>query len=192
MTDRNRPIEELEAELRSRGATFHASDDFDEEMRESFLRHVLAFDEEPETTIRQELAARGRDIAGDLWALIGQFAELNIVLERTDHLDDAALFEFLLGYLDEPVYIPGDPNTIMHVDLLGGGSEEDQTLFLRYYASDEDRELWKREFPREKLPARERRPYDRDRLLPTAEEVREAVSPKRGARGEMGPRLWDL
>ncbi|HYK04782.1 MAG TPA: hypothetical protein VE974_23720 [Thermoanaerobaculia bacterium] len=51
MTERKRQIEELEAELRSRGASFHIGDDFDEEMRESFLRHVLSFEDEPETTI---------------------------------------------------------------------------------------------------------------------------------------------
>lgn len=35
MTERTRQIEELEAELRTRGASFHVGDDFDEEMRES-------------------------------------------------------------------------------------------------------------------------------------------------------------
>ncbi len=35
MTERTRRIEELEAELRTRGASFHVGADFDEEMRES-------------------------------------------------------------------------------------------------------------------------------------------------------------
>ena len=59
MTERTREIEALEAELRTRGASFHVSDDFDEEMRESFLRHVLAFEDQPETTIRAQFAASG-------------------------------------------------------------------------------------------------------------------------------------
>src|SRR5256885_12143507 len=166
MKHRTQQIEELEAELRSRGATFHVGDDFDDEMRESFLRHVLAFEEEPMTTLREELASRGREVPGDLWSLIARLAELNIVIESTDHLDDAALLEFLLGYLDEPVHVPHEPDTIMHMDVIGSASEEDTALFLRYYASEEDRELWKRAFPDEEIPLREPHPYDRDRFLP--------------------------
>lgn len=172
MSKRERQIEELEAELRTRGASFHVDDNLDEELRESFFRHVLAFEEEPETTIRAQFAARGYDVPPDLWTLIARLAELNVAIERTDHLDDAALCEFLLGYIDEPLHLPNDPLTIMHVDLLGGGSDEDNDLYLRYYASDEDREHWMREFPDDTLPPRERPPHDRDRLLPTAEDLR--------------------
>ena len=171
MTERKQQIEELEAELRTRGASFHVGDDFDEEMRESFLRHVLAFEDQPETTIRAQFAASGYDAPQDLWTLIGRLAELNIVIERTDHLDDAALCEFLLGFLDEPLHLLNDPGTIMHVDLIGSGSDEDNALFLRYYASDEEREHWMRELPNATLPPRERPRHDRDRLLPTAEDV---------------------
>ena len=158
MTDRKRQIEELEAELRTRGASFHVGDDFDEEMRESFLRHVLAFEDQPETTIRARLAAYRYDTPPDLWTLIRRLAELNIVVERTDHLDDAALCEFLLSSLDEPLHLPNDPETITHIDLVSSGSDEDNALFFRYYASDEERELWMREFPDETLPPRERPP----------------------------------
>ena len=35
MAERTRQIEELEAELRARGASFHVGVDFDEEMREA-------------------------------------------------------------------------------------------------------------------------------------------------------------
>lgn len=147
MTERTRQIEELAAELRTRGASFHVGDDFDEEMHESFLRRVLAFEDEPETTIRAQFAASGYDAPRDLWTLIGRLAELNIVIERTNHLDDAALCEFLLGSLDEPLHLPNYPETITHIDLVGSGSDEDNALFFRYYASDEEREHWMREFP---------------------------------------------
>ena len=61
------------------------------------------------------------------------------------------------------------------VDIIGSGSAEDTALFLRYYATDEDRELWKRELPDEDIPPREGLPFDRDRLLPTGEDVRRLV-----------------
>jgi hypothetical protein len=181
MQHRTRQIEELEAELRTRGASFHVGDDFDEEMRESFLRHVLAFEDEPETTIRARFAASGYDAPQDLWTLIGRLAELNIVIEQTDHLDDAALYGFLLGFLDEPLHLLSDPETIMHIDLVGSGSDEDNAVFFRYYASDEEREHWMREFPDETLPPRERPPHDRDRLLPTSEDVRQQALHRREA-----------
>jgi len=38
---RRQAIEDLEAELRSRGAEFMVDDGFDEQMTESFLEHVL-------------------------------------------------------------------------------------------------------------------------------------------------------
>jgi len=175
MKQRKEQIERLETELRSRGATLGFSDDFDDDMRESFLRHVLALEEEPTTTIREQLAARGQEVPGDLWSLIAGLAELNIVIAHTDHLDDQTLFERLLGYLDEGGLGADDPNTVTYVDIIGSGSEEDTTLFLRYYATDEDRELWKRELPDEDIPPREGLPFDRDRLLPTGEDVRRLV-----------------
>ena len=172
MKDRTRVIEELEAELHARGASFVIGGDLDEEIRESFLRDALAFEDEPTTTIRQELAARGEEVSRDLWLLIAQLARLGIVIECTDHLDDDALLAFLLDYADEPDYIPMDDATVMHVDILGSGSEEDHALYLRYYAAAEDREFWSEEFPDEALPPSERPPFDRDRFLPTAEDVR--------------------
>lgn len=141
----------------------------DEKMRESFLRDLAALEDEPTTTIREELAARGEEVPRDLWVLIARLAGLGIVIERTDHLDDDALLAFLLDYVDEPAYIPMDDATVMHVDVLGDGSED---LYLRYYANDEEREWWKEDFPDEELPPSEKPPFDRDRFLPTAEDVR--------------------
>ena len=171
MKDRASRIEELEAELRARGASFYVGDDFDEGMRESFLERVLAFEEEPTTTVREALAARGREVPDDLWALIAVFAELHIVLDHTDHLDDAQLLQFLRGCLDEPIHVASDPGTVMHIDVVGSGSDEDTAAYLRYYASRQEWRRWKREFPDEEIPPRERPPFDRDRLLPRAGEA---------------------
>ncbi|HUP59662.1 MAG TPA: hypothetical protein VNA69_04515 [Thermoanaerobaculia bacterium] len=168
MKDRTARIEELEAEIRSRGGSTFIDDEFDEGLLESFLKEVLAFEDGPETTIREELAARGHEVPHDLWDLIVRLAEMNIVIEFTDHLDDDALFQHLLAYLDDSVHIPNDPDTVMHVDIAG----EDPDLFLRYYADEEDRELWRRQFPDEPIPPRERLPYDRHRFLPTADDLR--------------------
>jgi len=45
------------------------------------------------------------------------------------------------------------------------GSDEDNEMYLRYYASDEEREEWRRQF-NEPLPPKMRSAFDRDRFLP--------------------------
>ena len=67
MKKARRRIEELETELSSRGASFHIGGTLDDATREAFLRNVLAFDEQPATSIRKQLAARGRGIPRQLW-----------------------------------------------------------------------------------------------------------------------------
>ena len=165
-------IQELETELRSRGASMHIGGAMDDAMREAFLRNVLAFDDEPATSIRKQLEARGKRIPGELWPLISLYAELNVVIAHTDHLDDAALLAFLTGYLDESVHLPNDPAAILYIDTIGSGSDEDNAIFLRYYATDEDREFWSSDFPGQAIPAREPPPFDRDRLMPTDSDLR--------------------
>ncbi|HLJ25854.1 MAG TPA: hypothetical protein VKY85_04025 [Candidatus Angelobacter sp.] len=59
-----------------------------------------------------------------------------------------------------------DANSARHIPTLGSGSEEDNQLYLKYYADDDWRRHWHENFPNDPLPAREDPPYDRDRLLP--------------------------
>jgi hypothetical protein len=151
--DRSTRIQELEGEIRVRGAEYEISDDLDEGI-----------------SLRERLAARDCAPPYDLWKLIAYLAEMNIVIENTNHLDDAALLEFLVAFLEEPVVFPDLPDLVMHIDVLGSGSEEDINLYLRYYASDDDRQEWMREFPAYDMPPRRMPPFDRDRFLPKAYE----------------------
>jgi hypothetical protein len=50
--------------------------------------------------------------------------------------------------------------------LIGGGSEADIALYLKYYADEDERPRWIQEWPDDQLPDREPPPYDRDRRLP--------------------------
>ena len=168
MTDSNRSarIQELEEEVRARAVDYRISDDFDDRMREAFLEQVLAFEDAPRATLRERLG----DVPGDLWKLIARLAEMNIVLEYTNHLDDDSLMAYLLEFLEEPVAFPDLPGLVMHVDVIGTGSDEDIATYLRYYASDDDREDWQRQFPEYAMPPRAVPPFDRDRFLPKAHE----------------------
>jgi hypothetical protein len=176
MQNQNKSIAELEEELLARGASFQISESMDADTRAAFLSHVLAVeDDEPTTTVREHLLARGKEVATELWPLIAQLAELNIVLERTDHLDDAALLDELNEFLEDRVNLIDDPRATIHLDLIGSGSDEDLAIMLRYYATAKERREWQRDFPDFDMPRHERLPFDRDRLLPTAEELRAAT-----------------
>ncbi|TAN47091.1 MAG: hypothetical protein EPN21_18590 [Methylococcaceae bacterium] len=103
-----------------------------------------------------------------LWQLIQGLAMLRIFLYHTDHLSDRELYRSLWhDDLREPLpLMPNDPDSACHLDMLGSGGEEEERLYLTYYADEEERRLWAEDSAGGKLPASAPRPYDRDRLLP--------------------------
>lgn len=173
-SDRQRRIRQLEQEIRALGASFHVDDGVDEHTTESFLESVLVFERSPMTTLRQQLAASGyhpptdepSTIAADLWTLLRQLAFIGVFVENTDHLDDRQLYQWLARQIDEPTRFPEGSGFAMHLDIIGGGTTENNEIYLQYYASDDDREVWSSEFPDKAMPARAPAPHDRDRYLP--------------------------
>ncbi len=105
-----------------------------------------------------------------LWAVINVLALLGQYLSRTDHLSDRQLYELLwTQILREPASVcPGNPNAACFIDILGGCSEEDFLINLKYYAEEEERLDWAEEYPDDIIPPHEPLPYDRDRHLPGA------------------------
>lgn len=75
---------------------------------------------------------------------------------------------------EETPVLPPDGTWACHIEMLGGCSEEDIQLYLKYYADEASREQWQEHFPNDPLPAREKPPYDRDRLLPKPDDFRPA------------------
>jgi hypothetical protein len=55
-----------------------------------------------------------------------------------------------------------------HIDLLDGGSEEDNLLYLRFYSDEETRQQWAQDWSGDILPASETPPYGRDPHLPAS------------------------
>lgn len=108
------------------------------------------------------------EIRGELWRLIWTMAILRLLLEHTDHLSDRELYAHLLGEaLAQPVVMmPDNPHFGYHLDLVEAETEENEQLYLRYYADPETRERWAREFPATEIPPSEPCPYRRDDLLP--------------------------
>ena len=134
-----------------------------------FLASMLAWERAPILPISQwfdpELQLPRPDTLSDeelherLWTIIGQLFERRIVLDFTDHLSDRELYRLI--YRD---ILPCSEKKIesltnyLHWDCADVGG--DPTVWLRYYASEEEREAWADELP-EPLPPVERPPYPR-------------------------------
>jgi hypothetical protein len=104
-------------------------------------------------------------VAGRLWELLYALAARRFFFHCTDHLSDAELYRFVYEWLEElEPDIPLAAEMNCHVDCSDAGSGGD--LWVKYYADDETREMMQRDHPNEILPAKEKPPYDRDRLMP--------------------------
>ena len=159
-----------------------------EEIRAAFQRDMEAFERAepmaPLTALEQSgvLMPPSDQLSDDeleeaLWQSLRGLAFLGVYLHHTDHLSDRELYaELREDALRRPVVMmPENPNFGYHLDLVEGESEENEQLYLRYYADEETREHWAEQFPACDMPAAESRPFDRDRLLPRHSPL-EAVS----------------
>ena len=147
--------------------------------QEDFLEHILFMEGAVEQPLFDQLENAGvrlprpeemddAQLHTKLWEVINSMALLSHYLSSTDHLSDRQLYELLWrNTLREPTSIcPKDSRASCHIDILGGCSEEDIQLRLKYYMEEEERLEWEAEFPDETIPPKEPLPYDRDRHLP--------------------------
>lgn len=141
--------------------------------RQLLLEEEGAFDHLPLEVFRE----RGSDyppaatldeeaLKSALGRLIDDMAEIGMYLSSTDHLSDRELYEKLLGeVLLEPVTLRPGTAGFTFIDILGGWSDEDTEIYLRYYADEETRRDWAEDYGAP-IPPKEKPPYDRDRHLP--------------------------
>lgn len=111
-----------------------------------------------------------------LQELIHQLASVGIYLQRTNHLSDRELYEFLYNdeLRNEARLFPENPNYAYIINLAGldldhlieTGGSVDVRPYLTYYASKQERQQFARVFPELSLPSRKNAPYDRDRFCP--------------------------
>ena len=146
----------------------------------TFWMMVYDFERAPWTTNRRQLGELGIEVAplGELapeqvperlLEVIAALARLNVYLLHTDHLSDVELYRRLSEeILDEEIRdVPVCPGVREYIDLLGGCSGADSDAYLKHYASDEERELHRREHG--SVPRHEPPPFDRDRHLPRSD-----------------------
>jgi hypothetical protein len=142
--------------------------------RQLLLEEEGAFDHLPLEVFRERgsvyppaAALDDQTLESTLARLIDDMADIGMILSSTDHLSDRELYEKLVGeILLEPVTIhPEGITGFTFIDILGGWSQEDMEIYLRYYADEEKRRDWAEDYG-EPIPPREKPPYDRDRHLP--------------------------
>jgi hypothetical protein len=175
-------MNDVKRDLKRMGAVVWESDTLPSDVKEQFLRNVLAHESAPQTTLFQQLLDAGCELPGPealadseltakLWNMIDALALLRVFIGYTDHLSDRELYTRLWSDVlrQEIPILPVDPRAAWHLDLLGSGSEDDTNSYLKYYADDEDRRRWLVQFPDYAIPPRENLPYDRDQFLRRAD-----------------------
>jgi len=149
------------------------------DMEEEFLRHVLEYENAEPISLLRLLENFGVDvpppdqfdddaITAKLKEIIERMASLGAYLLHTNHVSDRALYEYLYheGLREEAVLFPENPSYAYMIDLTGSGSEEDNQMFLKYYADENYRRQWASDWPADNIPTHEDPPFDRDRFLP--------------------------
>ena len=172
-------IEKLRAELQRLGGDISHGSDLPADLEEEFLKHILEFETADQITLRQWLENAGLEVPAPdelsdeqlgpkLWEVISRMASLGAYLHNTDHLSDRDLYVYLYhDALSEPtVLFPENPGFVYGIDLLGSGSDEDTELYMRYFADEEYRQRFAKDFPDFQMPPRENPPFDRDKDLP--------------------------
>jgi hypothetical protein len=103
-----------------------------------------------------------------LWELLHNLCLRGIYLLHTDHLNDRALYDELWERgLRDPAHLPGrNPRGGWFHDFLGSWGDDDMQLWLRYYASDEERATHAKDWPKDTIPPREKPPSNRDWRMP--------------------------
>ena len=147
-------------------------------VEEAFLERVLAYERAEFDTNFNRLLQRGvalppaaelddATLREKLAEVSHELSELRCFLYDTDHLNDRELYDWLWnsGLREESADISGMPGA-WQTSPIGGGSDEDTQIWLRYYASEEEWQRWQLDYPEDPMPMRESPPFDRDRHLP--------------------------
>ena len=176
--DLKRRAEELCGGQMVTGGLDDYSSEVSAEVEEGFWKYVVDYEEAPWTTNFQQLENAGvslpapesltdEELQAKLWEIIQKLALLRVFISQTDHLSDRELYTHLwTDSLREETKAMGMAAGAWHIELLGSYSGEDMQLFLKYYADDDFRRQWHKDWPKDSIPAHEDPPYDRDRLLP--------------------------
>ena len=172
-------IAKLRAELEKLGGSTTTLDSMPADMEEEFLRHVLEYETAAPISLMSLLTNAGLEVQAPeqldkdtlrikLKEIIERMASLGAYVLHTNHLSDRELYEYLYGdaLREEVVLFPENPSYAYMIDLTGSGGDEDNQIYLKYYADEQYRRQWASDWPDDSIPDHENPPFDRDRFLP--------------------------
>ena len=159
---REERIAELKREAQERAGGEMAAggmEDTPPEVEEGLWKHVVDYEKAPGLRISSgskkpasQLPApetlNDEQLTKKLWEVIHGLALLRVFLDDTDHLSDRELYTDLWSDLlrEEVKAVPPDPDGAWHLSPIGGGSEEDSRLQMKYYADEKWRRAWRKIF----------------------------------------------
>jgi hypothetical protein len=177
--DQDTRIAKLRKQLEELGGSATTLECMPADMEEEFLRHVLEYETAEQISLFRLLENAGLEIpapeqlddtalTAKLQDIIQRMATLGAYLLHTNHLSDRALYEYLYHeeLREEAVLFPENPSYAYMIDLTGSGSDEDNLIYLKYYADEEHRKQWALDWPDDPMPQHEDPPFDRDSSLP--------------------------
>src|SRR5688572_1046207 len=177
--DQEERIAKLRQELEKLGGSAMSLESMPADMEEEFLRQVLEYETAEPITLFRLLENAGVQIPPPdeldevslvlkLKEIVERMASLGAYLLHTNHLTDRELYDYLYvdGLREEAVLFPENPSYAYMMDITGSGCDEDNQTYLKYYADEEHRQRWARDWPEDPMPEHEDPPFDRDRLLP--------------------------
>jgi hypothetical protein len=172
-------IAKLREELKKLGGSAISLENMPADMEEEFLRHVLEYETAEPISLFRLLENSGMVISPPaeleetllsekLIEIIEKAASMGAYMLHTNHLTDRELYQYLYdeGLREEAVLFPENPSYAFMIDLTGSGTDEDNQIYLKYYADEEHRRQWKLDWPDDPMPDHEDPPFDRDRYLP--------------------------
>jgi hypothetical protein len=177
--DQEQRIAKLREEIKKLGGSMMSVEHMPADLEEEFLRHVLDYETAEPLSLFRFLENSGlelpppeeltdENVTRKLRETVERMASLGAYILHTDHLSDRALYQYLYndGLREEAVLFPENPSYAYTLDLTGSGSEEDNQIYLKYYADHEHRKQWALDWPDDVMPEHEDPPFDRDRHLP--------------------------
>jgi len=177
--NQERRIQRMREEIEKLGGSFSTDSEMPADLEEEFLKHVLEYEQTQPITLFCLLENAGFEIPAPftlddshlvrkLEELIQRMASLGAYLLNTNHLSDRELYQYLYddGLREEAMLFPENPSYAYMIDLTGSGSADDMQIYLKYYADEDFRSRWAKDWPEDPIPPHEDPPFDRDRTLP--------------------------
>lgn len=172
-------LREQARELAGGEMTVWENPDIPADLAEGFWSNVVAFEralqscdflrlEEMGVALPPPADITDEELPRKLREILETLARVNTFFIHTDHYSDRELYTHLWEEsLREikPIF-PPEAGFNCTYGLVSSGSEDDTRVWLKYYADEETRQQWAKDFPDDEVPPHLDPPYDRDRHLP--------------------------